>query len=205
MKPAFLYTPSIGRQRKHYFVPAILKNYQIHQFQAPVVMQPSRMFEPYLHLNLRKRDIKNRAWGQSIPTLSSRPVLDFHWLKTSRVLSRSQWSDYSIFVTETRCITLWSYHLGRLLFRFCTVNYRTIVCKRQDIFLFDSLRIPKMNSKAFYIYQDAVQYHCTALDDVSDSKCASSFLAGLEKVVDIQALFKYNQIHKFNIPPAHPS
>ena len=43
------------------------------------------------------------------------------------------------------------------------------------------------------------------LVDVVDSKCASSFLAGLEKVVDIQALFKYNQIHKFNIPPAHPS
>ena len=134
MKPAFLYTPSIGRQRKHRFVPAILKNHQIRQFQAPVVMQPSRMFELYLHLNLRKRDIKNRAWGQSIPALSSRPVPDFHWLKTSRVLSRSQWSDYSIFITETRGITLWSYHPDRLLFRFCTANYRTFVRYCQDIF-----------------------------------------------------------------------
>ena len=81
-----------------------------------------------------ERDIKNRAWGQSIPTLSSRPVPDFHWLKTSRVLSRSQWSDYSIFITETRGITLWSYHPDRLLFRFCTANYRTFVRECQDIF-----------------------------------------------------------------------
>ena len=82
----------------------------------------------------KKRIQKNRAWGQSIPTLSSRPVLDFHWLKISRVLSRSQWSDYSIFITETRGITLWSYHPDRLLFRFCTANYRTFVRDCQDIF-----------------------------------------------------------------------
>ncbi len=30
-------------------------------------------------------------------------------------------------------------------------------------------------------------------------------MSTFEKVVEIQALFKYNQIHKFNIPPAHPS
>ena len=72
-------------------------------------------------------------------------------------------------------------------------------------FLLYSLRIPKQNSKAFYMRQNTAHDHCTVLEDVSDSKCASSFLAGLEKVVDIQALFKYNQIHKFNIPPAHPS
>ena len=97
-------------------------------------MQSSRIFESYLRLKFRKRDIKNRAWGQSIPTLSSRPVPDFHWLKTSRVLSRSQWSDYSIFVTKARCMTLWSYHLGRLLFRFCVSYCRTCVRKCQDIF-----------------------------------------------------------------------
>lgn len=134
MKSKILYTSSLGRHRKHRFVPAIMKNHQIHQFQAPVVMQPSRMFEPYLYLNLRKRDIKNRAWGQSIPALSSRPVPDFHWLKTSRVLSRSQWSDYSVFVTETRCITLWSYHPDGLLFRFCIPYYRTCVRNCQDMF-----------------------------------------------------------------------
>ena len=142
-------------------------------------MQSSWIFKPYLHLKFRKRDIKNRAWGQSIPTLSSRPVPDFHWLKTSRVLSRSQWSDYSIFVTKARCMTLWSYHLGRLLFRFCTANYRTLVRKCQDVFLFYSLRIPKKNPKAFYMYEDTVQNHFTALDDVADSKCVSSAITTL--------------------------
>ena len=54
--------------------------------------------------------------------------------KVSRVLSRCQWSDYSIFITETRGISLWSYHPDRLLFRFCTANYRTFVRDCQDIF-----------------------------------------------------------------------
>ena len=97
-------------------------------------MQSFCILENYLRLKREKKDIKNRAWGQSIPALSSRPVLDFHWLKISRVLSRSQWSDYSIFVTKARCMTLWSYHLGRLLFRFCVSYYRTCVRKCQDIF-----------------------------------------------------------------------
>ena len=43
------------------------------------------------------------------------------------------------------------------------------------------------------------------LVDVVDSKCASSFIVPAEKVVAIQALFMYNGISKFNIPPAHPS
>ena len=43
------------------------------------------------------------------------------------------------------------------------------------------------------------------LVDVADSKCASSFIVPAEKVVAIQALFMYNGICKFNIPPAHPS
>ena len=41
--------------------------------------------------------------------------------------------------------------------------------------------------------------------DVTDSKCASSFIVPAEKVIAIQALFMYNGISKFNIPPAHPS
>ena len=146
-------------------------------------MQSFCILENYLRLKREKKDIKNRAWGQSIPALSSRPVLDFHWLKISRVLSRSQWSDYSIFAAETRCITVWSYHLGSLLFRFCTANYRTLVRKCQDIFLFYSLRIPKKNSKAFYMYQDTVQNHCTALDDILDSKCVFSTDHGYSFVV----------------------
>ena len=97
-------------------------------------MQSFCILENYLRLKREKKDIKNRAWGQSIPALSSRPVLDFHWPRISRVLSRSQWSDYSIFVTKARCMTLWSYHLGRLLFRFCVSYYRTCVRKCQDIF-----------------------------------------------------------------------
>ena len=43
------------------------------------------------------------------------------------------------------------------------------------------------------------------LVDEVDSKCASSFIVPAEKVVAIQALFMYNGISKFNIPPAHPS
>ena len=43
------------------------------------------------------------------------------------------------------------------------------------------------------------------LVDVVDSKCASSFIVPAEKVVAVQALFMYNEISKFNIPPAHPS
>ena len=50
-----------------------------------------------------------------------------------------------------------------------------------------------------------IKCRCDGMVDVTDSKCASSFLAGLEKVVEIQALFMYNGISKFNIPPAHPS
>ena len=46
---------------------------------------------------------------------------------------------------------------------------------------------------------------CDEMVDVVDSKCASSFIVPAEKVVAIQALFMYNGISKFNIPPAHPS
>ena len=72
-------------------------------------------------------------------------------------------------------------------------------------FLPYSSRIPKQNSKAFYMRQNTAHDHCTVLGDVSDSKCASSFIVPAEKVVAIQALFMYNGISKFNIPPAHPS
>ena len=44
-------------------------------------MQSFCILENYLRLKREKKDIKNRAWGQSIPALSSRPVLDFHWQK----------------------------------------------------------------------------------------------------------------------------
>ena len=38
-------------------------------------------------------------------------------------------------------------------------------------FLLYSLRIPKKNSKAFYMRQNTAHDHCTALGNVSDSKC----------------------------------
>ena len=54
-------------------------------------------------------------------------------------------------------------------------------------------------------YNMRVICRCDGMVDVTDSKCASSFIVPAEKVVAIQALFMYNGISKFNIPPAHPS
>ena len=54
-------------------------------------------------------------------------------------------------------------------------------------------------------YNTQVISRCDGMVDVTDSKCASSFIVPAEKVVAIQALFMYNGISKFNIPPAHPS
>ena len=54
-------------------------------------------------------------------------------------------------------------------------------------------------------YNTLVICRCDEMVDVADSKCASSFIVPAEKVVAIQALFMYNGISKFNIPPAHPS
>ena len=54
-------------------------------------------------------------------------------------------------------------------------------------------------------YNTLVTSRCVGMVDEEDSKCASSFIVPAEKVVAIQALFMYNGISKFNIPPAHPS
>ena len=56
-------------------------------------------------------------------------------------------------------------------------------------------------------YNILYRHHAGVMElvDVVDSKCASSFIVPVEKVVAIQALFMYNGISKFNIPPAHPS
>ena len=41
--------------------------------------------------------------------------------------------------------------------------------------------------------------------DVADSKSAAAFSVALKKVVAPQAVFVYNRIEMFNIPPAYPS
>lgn len=60
-------------------------------------------------------------------------------------------------------------------------------------YIFYSIRLecPK-NLNAFYMYQDTVQYHCTALDDVSDSKCVSSAITTVMHVKHLHMVGVFN-------------
>ena len=66
-------------------------------------------------------------------------------------------------------------------------------------YIFYSIRLecPK-NLNAFYMYQDTVQYHCTALVDVSDSKCVSSAITTVMHVKHLHMVGVFNSGHRYS-------
>ena len=76
-----------------------------------------------------------------------------------------------IFCIRNEAHSLRSCNPYRLRFRFCIVIIERLFVNVKIFFLLYSLRIPKQNSKAFYMRQNTAHDHCTVLEDVSDSKC----------------------------------